>query len=76
MSYRHNFLVNIITIISTAVSVCYPGKGWYYYFYYYNCYFYLNDDDNNVFYTLKAPITTAADDIHKHFYQFFRENNT
>ena len=26
--------------------------------------------------TLKAPITTAADDIHKHFSLFFRENKT
>ena len=26
--------------------------------------------------TLKAPITTAADDIHKYFSLFFRENKT
>ena len=26
--------------------------------------------------TLKAPITTAADDIHKYFSLFFRENRT
>ena len=26
--------------------------------------------------TLKAPITTAADDIHKYFFIVFRENNT
>ena len=26
--------------------------------------------------TLKVPITTAADDIHKYFFIFFRENKT
>ena len=26
--------------------------------------------------TLKVPITTAADDIHKYFFLFFRENKT
>ena len=26
--------------------------------------------------TLKAPITTAVDDIHKYFSLFFRENKT
>ena len=26
--------------------------------------------------TLKAPITTAADDIHKYFFLFFREDKT
>ena len=26
--------------------------------------------------TLKVPITTAADDIHKHFFIVFRENKT
>ena len=34
------------------------------------------DSLNNYALTLKAPVRTAADDIHKYFSLFFRENKT